>query len=361
MTASERDSARARKLDAWTRPAVRGMRPYYQAPLEGDPLRLDQNTNLFGRNPALDRIGPIDASQYPTRDSDPLRVALAAEHGLTPDHFVVANGSDELLDLLGKAFTEPSDRMATLAPSYSLYPYYARLAELDLVEVPCHGPLHRQRVDVEAVLAAKAKITLLATPNNPTGGRVPTDDLERIVDGAAGLVVIDEAYIEYAGEEHSWLRRVDEHEHVAVMRTFSKAHGLAGLRIGYMAANPDLAARLRLVKAPYNLNLHSEAAAIAALADTAWMRQGIATVRDERDRLAEGLGRRGLRVVPSDANFLLCETPDDPALLAARLRRQGILARTFPGRPGLEHAIRFTVGRPGHTDRLLDALDAEGP
>lgn len=349
------NSARADKVLRWTRPSIRDLKPYYQAPLQGDPLRLDQNTNLHGPNPCLVDLDPsrMDASQYPTRDADALLVDLATHHGLAAQNLVLGNGSDEILDLVTKAFAAPGQTLAVPSPSYSLYPFYAHVQDLRLQQVPLRGDF---RLDVDGLLATHPDLVVVASPNNPTGGCFPTSDLERLVLESEGVVVLDEAYMEYAGEKRSFLRRVEDYDNLIVTRTFSKAFGLAGLRIGYAAANTELLQRLRRVKPPFNLNRFSEDAGRAALRHTDWMQDVVARVAEERERLAAVLGRHGFRVHPSDANFLLTDAPDDPGAVKDALRRQGILVRTFPGAAGLEQAVRFTVGRPEHTDALDAAL-----
>lgn len=336
----------------WTRPTVRDMKPYYKAPLEGDPLRLDQNTNLWGANPALAAVQPPAADQYPSRDSDALLAALADWHGLHLENFVIGNGSDELLDLLTKAFTESGQTFAIPSPSYSLYPFYAKLQGLKTVKVPLRGGF---RLDVDGILDAKPSLVIVPSPNNPTGNRFDSEDLERLIQGVDGIVVIDEAYIEYAGLKHSLLPRVEEFDNLVVLRTFSKAYGLAGLRIGYMAANVELAQSLRLVKPPFNLNVYSEAVAVRALEEQEWVDGVVRGTQQERERLQSALKAMGFRVHPSDANFVLCEHPMDPSEMHLALRGKDILVRTFQD-DVLAGFIRFGVGKPEHTDALLAAL-----
>jgi histidinol-phosphate aminotransferase len=347
---------RAARVAAWTRPELRDLKPYYKAPLEGHPLRLDQNTNLSGPNPALAKVNPtsLDAAQYPGRDADALLAALCEFHGLPEDRFLAGNGGDELLEILVKAFGEPGSVLAVPAPTYSLYPAIAKAAGLRYKPVPTKGGF--TQLDVEGILAAKPRMVWVASPNNPTGVRFNGGDLERLIAGVEGIVLVDEAYIEYAGLKHSLLPRVDEFDNVVVLRTFSKAYGLAGLRVGYLAANADLADRLRLAKPPFNVNVYSEAVAVAALQEQEWVDAGVKAVRQERERLAAALKQLGFRVHPSEANFLLTDPPLDAGELLLRLRKEGILARTFPSTPGLERTIRFTVGGPAETDRLVAAL-----
>ncbi|MGB1697926.1 MAG: histidinol-phosphate transaminase [Thermoplasmatota archaeon] len=340
------------RVDAWVRPNLRGLKPYYKAPLEGNPLRLDQNTNLSGPNPALWSVDvdELNVTQYPTRDGEPLQQALAALHGLEPEQIVLGNGSDELLDILAKTFLGPGDVMRVPAPSYSLYPFYATLQDATLLEVPLTSKFQLS----PEMLASQAKLTILANPNNPTGNRFRDEDVEALL-AQDGVVVVDEAYIEYGGT--SWLRRLDEFDNLVVMRTFSKAYGLAGLRIGWLAASKPLAAKLLLTKPPFNLNLFSEQVAIAALGETKWLADHVATVQEERERMAAGLKARGFRVHPSDANFLLTDPPLDAGLIQSGLQAQGILVRTFAGKPRLDGKVRFGIGEPNHTDQLLAALD----
>ncbi len=348
---------RADKAMAWTAPHLRGLKPYYKAPIDGDPVRLDQNTNLHGQNPALRKVdaAALSAVDYPSRDADGLMAALAEWHGLAPENFLAANGSDEALDILTKTFAAPGAVLATPWPSYSLYPFYATLQQLRLVQVPLRGGF---RLDVDALLATKAAITLVASPNNPTGIRYPAGELERLITGSEGIVVIDEAYIEYAGMQHSFLPRVEDYDNLVIMRTFSKAYGLAALRIGYLAANQELMARLRLVKPPFNLNLFSERVAAAALDEQAWVDDGVAVVRHERERLMSALKRLGYQATPSDANFVLVRGLRPPGDTVAALRALGILVRHFPGTAGLEEHFRISIGEADHTDLTIRALEA---
>jgi histidinol-phosphate aminotransferase len=260
-----------------------------------------------------------------------------------------------MLDLIVKPFAPARSTLATPWPSYSLYPFYAALADLRLRKVPWRGAF---RLDVEALTAEPASVTLVASPNNPTGHRTPRGELERVLAQSDGIVVVDEAYIEYAAPGSSLLPYVEDHDNLVVMRTFSKAYGLAGLRIGYLAANRELADRLRLVKPPFNLNLFAERVAIAALARQDFVEHVVDETVVGRDRLARELAGLGVRVHASEANFILFDVAGDPGAVAAGLRGRGVLVRTFPGAEGLEHAVRVTVGTPTENDAFLAALAA---
>jgi histidinol-phosphate aminotransferase len=339
------------------RASIRPLKPYYRAPAE-PLLRLDQNTNILGPNPAIARLalGELDLAQYPTRDADDLQAALAARHGLEPHAIACTNGSDEALDLVLKAYAEPGERFATADPSYSLYPFYAALHGLERVAVPLDDAW---QTDIDAMIAARAKVTLVATPNNPTGRAVPREALERLVSKADGLVVIDEAYADYH-DPAGLLALTREHRNLIVIRTFSKAHGLAGIRLGWLAAHPDTMEAILLVKPPFNIGLATERLGLLALHEQAFVAASTRTVLEERPRITKRLARRGFTVVPSDANFVLAFPPADGPpgpVLQARLRHAGIAARTFPAHPRLARAIRFTVGAAEHTDALMGALD----
>lgn len=338
------------------RKSIQHLHPYYKAPTE-PLLRLDQNTNLEGRNPAIKKVGleELEFNQYPTRDADRLLQALEAHYELPPGTVLAANGSDEVLDIIVKAFTDPGDVFTTPSPSYSLYPFYAALHGLQYERVVLDEDWD---LDVDALLATNPKILLVASPNNPTGRAAPYDSLHKLVRLAPGLVVVDEAYQEY-NSEPSLLGDIMDHRNLIVMRTFSKAFALAGARIGWLAAHPDTIEVLSLAKPPFNVNVMSEELGVRALSEMRFVEGGVASVRKERPLLARDLTQLGFQVVPSDANFLLTFPPADGLdgpTLAVRLRELGIAARVFAQTPRLERAIRFTVGRPENNKQLVAAL-----
>jgi histidinol-phosphate aminotransferase len=336
---------------------VRDLQPYYDPPTHTAVLRLDQNANLWGPNPVLEELNfkSISAVQYPTRDSEPLLRALAEHHQLPVDQWVVGNGSDELLDLITKAFAAPGQTIAVPWPGYSRYLFYARLQGLHLERVPLRPD---GSLDVDAIATAQPHLVMLASPNNPTGCLIPTRDIERLLARVNGIVVVDEAYMEYAGNEHSLLHRTDEFDNLIVTRTFSKAFALAGLRVGYAAANRDLIARLRRVKTPFNLNVLSESAAVMALRNCAWMHHVVDQTAAERTRLSGLLQAMNFQVYPSVTNFILVRSPVTPGVLVERLRECDIAVRAFPDAPGLESCVRFGVGKSQHADMLVAALRA---
>jgi histidinol-phosphate aminotransferase len=329
--------------------------PTYPGPETG-VLRMDANTNLIGRNPAIDRVagraGGIDLAQYPSCLSDDLRAAIARHHGLTPEQVIVGDGSDEVLDVLCKAFLNPGDVIACATPSFVMYAFFGRLHFGRVVEVPLRMPGFV--LDVDLLLRVRAKLTFIASPNNPTGNAVPGEDLERLIRESSGLVLVDEAYADFCDQDFA--REVGRYENLVVSRTFSKSHGLAGLRVGYGLANARLMEKLWCAKTPLTLGTLNEAIALEALGDTAFMEETVRVVREERPRLARKLLEMGFHPAPSDANFMIVDVGQPSGALRAFLRSKGILTREMGDFKGLETYIRITVGRPEHSDRLLGAL-----
>lgn len=327
--------------------------PYYAAPA-GDLLRLDQNTNRLGVHPAVVRVTPdlSAANLYPDRDNGPLIDAVAEAFDVDRERLFAANGSDEVLDILIRLLTPPGGRVATPHPSYSMYPHLCRFSRVDHIQVPYDADF---RLHADDLLAADADLILIANPDNPTGTVLSSKTITRVLDAFDGPVVLDEAYADFA--EETFLDRLADHDNLLVVRTLSKAYGLAGLRVGFGAAHPDVAELVRRAKLPFSINLASQQLAIEALKDPQPARDGVRVIADERGRLAAGLEDRGFDVTPSRANFLLTKPPIKPAALRDALRERGILARTFEHEPALADRIRFTVGTTEETNRLFAALD----
>lgn len=336
------------------RPDIRQLRAYDEETSAG--LNLAANTNLFGVNPALERalarLRPADLTEYPSLASTPLRQAVAQKLGVLPEQVVTGNGSNDLIDVICRTVLNPGDVVAFHQPTFSMIPLFAKENHARLVGVPLR---EAWTLDPAALLAAEAKLTFIVRPNNPTGNAFPRRDVERIVDQASGLVVLDEAYIEFLGGE-SFVKEIREgRDNLIVLRTFSKAHGMAGLRVGYAVAPLPIAVELNKVRGPYRLDALAETAASLALADDKFVQDTVAGVRLERPKLARTLEDRGFRVFRSDANFLFAEPGVDADVLALGLRKRGVFVREFVG--DLAPYLRVTVGPPAATARLAVALD----
>jgi histidinol-phosphate aminotransferase len=343
--------------DGWVRSAIRGLEPPRYPIVAPGLLRMDANTNLLGINPVLHKVfaeaAGLPIHQYPSAFSDDLLAELANHHSLPVDQLITGNGSDELFDFITKSFLDPGDVVAVPAPTFVMHPFYGRVNLGQVIEVPL---LDGFRLDVRGLLREKAKLTIVASPNNPTGNVFAREDLLRLICESRGLVVVDEAYAEYS--EQNFLKEAGLHPNLIVTRTFSKAHGLAALRVGYAAANEPLMERLRRVKPAFTVNLIAERAAIASLRDPSFLRLSVETIRSERVRLAGELRRLGHTPFPTDANFMVVDMNGDSRAVVARLKTKGILVRDLTDFHGLSRCIRVTIGAREQNDRFLEALRA---
>jgi histidinol-phosphate aminotransferase len=315
-------------------------------------LRLDQNTNPR-RNPAVEdvELSELSLHEYPSPDSSVLREALADRHGLDPGQVVVANGADQVLGIALAAAGGPGLTAAYLVPSFHMYAYYSRLLHFKPVEVPL-GPGFS--LPAEEIVRTGAAVTLIASPNNPTGNAFPAQEIEGLLQGIDGMLVLDAAYAEYAGRDYTGLLR--DHGNLVIAGTFSKAYGLAGLRVGYALASRAMAEPLRRCRPPYALGQVAEAVALAALRREDFVKESVELARQERVRLTAGLRSLGFDAFPSEANFLLVRPPCDALELHSNLKARRILVRAFPQRTGLMEYLRVSVGLPCDTDHLLSEL-----
>ncbi|MDO5852653.1 MAG: histidinol-phosphate transaminase [Thermoplasmata archaeon] len=333
------------------RETTRDFVKYYNPKLHGE-VRLDTNTNVLGSNPAAAeylRTHTWDLNGYPDTYSGELRNALGELYGLDPSNIIAGNGSDEMLDVIFKTFMNWGDDAAVPFPSYSLYDYFVKSngGSAKMVDLTDDFQL-----DVDALVRTKAKITIVPSPNNPTGNCFRARDLEDLVSRFDGIVVIDEAYAEYAGD--GYIGKVEEFDNLIVCRTFSKAYAMAALRVGYMASNPKLSEMMMCVKIPYSLNAVSEGAAVAAVRDRDFIRRSVDLVTEQRPKLADGLRKLGFEPFPSDSNFILARSPIDHKVLVDGLRERGVLIRDFGAKRRTENCVRPTVGTPELNALLLD-------
>jgi len=336
------------------RSTTRDFRKYYNPKLNGE-LRMDTNTNVLGSNPAASRYLKgleIDLDGYPNTYSDGLREALADLYGLDMDNFIVGNGSDEMLDVSFKTFTEWGDNCVVPVPSYTLYEYFVGMNGGRPIEVDLTDDF---QLDVDSIVRSGAKIAIMPSPNNPTGNVFRAKDIEEILSRFGGMVIVDEAYGEYA-PNGSMLKRVDEFDNLIVMRTFSKAYAMAALRIGYAVTNLKVADMMTAIKIPYSLNKISEGAATAAVKDQAFIQKSVRMVSDERPKLAGKLRELGFEPYPSDSNFILAKSPIDHAVLVKRLKEKGVLIRDFGSKRRTENCVRMTVGTEELNDYMLKKI-----
>ena len=354
----------ARPIAPWVpvREELRGEEPY-GAPQLDVPVQLNTNENPYGPSEATARDiadavfrAATELNRYPDREAADLRAALAdyLGHGLTADNLWAANGSNEVMQQVLQAFGGPGRTALSFAPTYSMYPEYARNTHTRWVEGKRRDDFH---IDVDSAVALIANeqpdVVFLASPNNPTGTAVDPAELRAIVEAAPGVVVVDEAYAEFRRTgTPTALELLPEFQRLLVTRTMSKAFAFAGGRLGYVAADPAIIDVLRVVRLPYHLSAVSQAAAIAALRHTDELLAQVDALREARDDLAAWLAGEGFEVAASDANFILFGTfPDRHATWQALLDR-GVLIREV----GPVGWLRVSIGTPDEMDAFKQAL-----
>lgn len=305
------------------------------------PLALDDNTNHFGVPPvagAALRDGSVIAARYPTPDGDVLGAALSAAYGLTADELVTGFGSDDVLEMAFRALGGPGRRVAWTTPTFTMIPAFVAHSGATAIERPARED---GSADLEALIAADADLVYVCSPNNPTGALTPDATLDALLERTRGIVLLDEAYAEFAAAGAAPAPR--RHPRLVVARTFSKAWGLAGLRVGWASGDPAVMARVRALRAPFRMASHAERAAAHALShDGGWVAARAAEAVAVRERVREALLERGLRVLPSRANFVLLPVRDARAAATALLER-GVRVRPFAALPGIGDAVRMTI------------------
>ena len=351
-------------------PAVRGdladVVPY-GAPQLDVPVRLNTNETALPPPEAsltelARRIGSLELNRYPDRDAVELRQALAAREGLAPERVWAANGSNEVLLQLMQAYGGPGRSALLFRPGYSMYPELCRTTatQAHTVALSDDGRLTSSQLgDAVARIVAEHDpvITLLANPNNPTGALVDHGMLRALHDAVNGLLVVDEAYIEFAAPGATVRPLLDELPRLVVSRTFSKAFRLAGLRLGYLLAPSQVVEDLLAVRLPYHLDAITQLGGIVALEQEAAFLDHRQETADERDRVAHRLAQLdGIDVLPSAANFLLLHARR--ADLFDRLLERGVLVRDLSSAVGRPGTLRVTVGTPAENDAFLAALSA---
>ena len=335
--------------------------PLYDPQRAPVDLDLTDNTNLWGLPPHAERAlreAPTSAiTRYPTLYAAELKVALAQFVGVSPDMIVTGSGSDDILDSAMRAFGEPGDLVVSPNPSFAMIPIFAQMNALvyqGVAELRAMDAAAMPQPDIESMLASRAKIIYLCSPNYPTGALTARSLIERVVREAAGVVFIDEAYAEFAGV--SSVDLVAQSNRVLVIRTLSKAFGLAGLRVGYAIGQPALVNEVEKSRGPYKLSAIAERVALAALQhDRAWVDEHVQLAVTLRERLAESLRGLGLAPMPSAANFL-CVPMANVVRVGQALRDRGVAARPFPGLPHVGDALRVSIGPWPYLERFLDAL-----
>lgn len=339
------------------REAVKNLRAYHP-PLAGRKgLRLDFNESTIGCSPrVLARLRSLDTellARYPERE--PVEREVARFLGLDAAQVLLTNGVDEAIHVLCCTYLDAGDEALIVVPTFAMYAIFAVGAGARATEIPAEKNFAFPEKAVLAGLSPRTRLIAIANPNNPTGAAVSPDVLLRIASAAPqAAVLVDEAYFEFHGE--TLMDRVAQLPNVFVARTFSKAYGLAGLRIGILAGNTQQMAMVRRVASPYSVNAAALTALPEALADQQYVQQYAADVRRNRALLERELGSIGLQFWPSRANFVLVRIGTKHAEFVQALRGRGILVRSRNSDPGCEGCVRLTVGNDEHTRTLITAL-----
>lgn len=333
-----------------TRPTLAAIERYLptRPPCE---LDLTDNTNLFGVPPSVQALlaAPPSAAvtRYPAPYADALREALAGVVGAAVENVVTGCGSDDVLDATFRAFGEPGDALAYCPPTFSIVSSFARANAL----VPKAVPL-----ELDALASSGARLIYLCSPNNPTGAVLPEGFVEALLERTSAVVVLDEAYVEYAARE-SMAKRAASLERLVVVRTLSKAFGLAGLRIGYAVGNAALIAQIEKTRGPYKVGGLAEAAGVAVLTrDAAWVQRGIDVVKASRRDFVEVLRTNGFAPLPSEGNFVLVPLAKSATEVASRMRERGVSVRAFSSLQGVGEAVRISIGTEAMMKTCLAAL-----
>ncbi|MGO8870259.1 MAG: histidinol-phosphate transaminase [Acidimicrobiales bacterium] len=346
------------------RPDLNALTGYHSAQVEAE-VRLNTNESPLAPPPAWyeafgEELAAIDFNRYPDREAAGLRQAVAEVHGVAPDQVFCANGSNEVLQCLLLAYGGPGRCVALFEPTYTLHRHIARITGTTVVAGRRTDDFRLDLDEVEEVLATSDPvITFLCSPNNPTGRAESLADIAAVLDLAPGLLVVDEAYGQFAPESALDLLvgGSGASERIAVVRTYSKTWSMAGLRLGYVIADPEVVRSCELVTLPYHLDAAKQLAGRLALRYTAEMEARVAMICEERGRIAAALAELPVQTWHSDANFILFRpVRADAHQVWRQLLDRSVLVRDCSQWPGLTGCLRVTVGLPAENDRFLAAL-----
>lgn len=340
------------KLNNLTRDTIKSLKPYSSAhdefkEISTDMVFLDANENPFDTS----------VNRYPDPQQTKVKERLSSIKKLNVNQILLGNGSDEVLDLIVRAFCEPNqDTIITLPPTYGMYEVLANINAIDVQKVNLTSDYQPRVRDILDVTNANTKLLFLCSPNNPTANSFEADKIEQLLINFSGIVVIDEAYIDFSNEE-SWISRLQDFPNLIVTQTLSKAYGMAGIRLGVCYASVEIISVLNSIKPPYNVNELTQQKALERLSNPQIISQDIQNILEQRDRLIGQLDEIIFieKVYPSDANFLLVKV-DNATERYNQLIDKGIVVRNRTNQPLCENCLRFTVGSKVENEKLISAL-----
>ena len=340
------------KINSFIRNNIRTMNPYSSARDEytsnsEDMVFLDANESPFENG----------MNRYPDPQQHKLKAQLSVLKDVEEDQILLGNGSDEVLDLIFRAFCEPNkDQVITLPPTYGMYEVLANLNAIDILKIELNANFEPKADEILNAQNNQTKILFLCSPNNPTSNSFKAKTIERLLSEFNGLVVIDEAYIEFSNEE-SWINKLNEFPNLIVTQTLSKAYGMAGIRLGTCYASKEIIAILNRIKPPYNVNSLTQQKAFERLSNPEQISEDIQNILKQRDWL--NLELKSIpyveKVFPSDANFLLVKV-DDANMRYQQLISKEIVVRNRTNQPLCNNCLRFTVGSQIENIKLITAL-----
>jgi histidinol-phosphate aminotransferase len=339
------------------RDAVRNLKEYHPPLAERTGLRMDFNENTAGCSPAVLRklreITADDLARYPERA--PVERVVAEFLGLDTAQVLLTNGVDEGIHLVCETYLEPEDEVVIVVPTFSMYEIYGEATGARVVAVPAGHNFGFPTANILNAVSPCTRLIAVANPNNPTGAAAEIEDLVRIAQTAPdAALLVDEAYFEFHGQ--SVIDEIARVPNILVCRTFSKAYGLAGLRIGVLVGHADQIAMVRRVSSPYSVNAAALSCLPAALADQQYIRSYVAQVKTGRAQIEHALRGLGIECWPSAANFVLARIGQARERFVAEMRQRGVLVRDRHHDPGCAGCVRITVGTDEHNQRLLAAV-----
>lgn len=345
------------KIDDLVRPNIKKLKPYTSARdkyLNG--ILMDANENPLGS--AVDNYGELELNRYPDPNQNSLREKLSKYLGVKSENLFAGVGSDEIIDLLLRIFCEPGkDKAAILEPTYGMYRVACDINNVEVQSILLNDDF---QIDVRKTLTGieeKTKIIFICSPNNPTGNLINVRDIINIASKFSGLVVVDEAYADFANQV-DLLDKIREYKNIILLRTFSKAWGLAGIRLGFAVADEEVINYLYKIKAPYNINKITAQIAINAVENKAKKDEMVRAIIAERKRIEKALEANSKieKVFPSDANFILFKCNEHKRLFE-ELTKKNIIIRDRSSQPKLEHCLRVSVGTKEENDLFLQSLN----
>lgn len=339
-------------LDSLLRENIRNIKPYSSARDEytktiDNMIFIDANENPFS----------TAVNRYPDPQQTKLKERLSELKGVPTHQILFGNGSDEVLDLIFRAFCDPNkDKVITLPPTYGMYAVLANLNAIETIEIPLQADFQPDTQKILSVISPQTKLLFLCSPNNPTANSFEANRIEELIKVFNGIVVIDEAYIDFSTQD-SWINRLSEFPNIIITQTLSKAYGLAGIRLGICYASKDIIVVLNKIKPPYNINQLSQDKAFERLSNYKVINSEINTILEERKKLSEALKSVDFveKVYPSDANFLLIKV-DDANKRYQQLIEKGIVVRNRTKEVSCKNCLRLTVGTIVENEKLIEVM-----